>query len=41
MLMALESPMRRAETLARQVALRNRPFAMDEIEAIIDGSVFA
>lgn len=37
MLMALESPMRRAETLARQVALRNRPFAMDEIEAIIDG----
>ncbi len=37
MLMALESPMRRAETLARQVALRNRPFAMGEIETIIDG----
>ena len=37
MLMALESPMRRAETLARQIALRGRPFPMDEIEAIIDG----
>jgi len=36
MLMALESPMRRAETLARQVALRDRPFPMSEIEAIID-----
>ena len=36
LLMALESPMRRAETLARQVALRGRPFPMDEIEAIID-----
>lgn len=36
MLMALESPMRRAETLARQVALRGRPFPMDEIEAIVD-----
>ncbi len=36
MLMALESPMRRAETLARQIALRGRPFPMSEIEAIID-----
>jgi len=36
MLMALESPMRRAETLARQISLRGRPFAMNEIEAIID-----
>jgi len=36
MLMALESPMRRAETLARQIALRGRPFPMSEIETIID-----
>ncbi len=36
MLMGLESPMRRAETLARQMVLRGRPFPMDEIEALID-----
>ena len=36
LLMALESPMRRAETLARQMVLRGRPFPMDEIETLID-----
>ena len=36
LLMALESPMRRAETLARQMVLRGRPFPMDEIAKLID-----
>ncbi len=36
LLMALESPMRRAETLARQMVLRGRPFPMDEIATLID-----
>ncbi len=36
LLMALESPMRRAETLARQMVLRGRPFPMDEIETLIE-----
>jgi len=36
LLMGLESPMRRAETLARQVFLRGRPLSMDEIVPIID-----
>lgn len=36
LLMALESPMRRAETLARQVFLRGRPFETGEIVEMID-----
>lgn len=36
LLMALESPMRRAETLARQVFLRGRPFETEEIAGMID-----
>ena len=36
LVMALESPMRRAESLSRQVATRGRPLAMDEIATIVD-----
>ena len=36
LLMGLESPMRRAETLARQVFLRGRPLPIDEIVPMID-----
>ncbi len=36
LVMGLESPMRRAETLARQMFLRGRPYGMSEIVEMID-----
>ena len=36
--MALESPMRRAESLIRQVQLRGRPLPLAEIEAALEGA---
>lgn len=36
LVMALESPMRRAESLSRQIALWGRPMPMEEIVALVD-----